>query len=85
MEKLFKFIHFMLSALINVMAAVGLVIVLLWLIWDVSPQQTITKTAYFFSESWALITGRQPDDSTKNLVTQQQLNDSAEHTHYLEK
>jgi len=82
MEKILNFIRFMLNAFINIVVLVGLTIVILWLVWDISPQQTITKTAYFFSQSWAIVTGRRPDESTKHVVTTEQLEDSANHIKY---
>ena len=61
----------------------GLAIVLLWLIWDVTPQTSITKTAYFFSESWAIITGRRPSEEKPKTVRSEQLKEASEHMMYI--
>lgn len=75
-----KTFKFLLSTLINIVVISGIIIVLAWAVWDVSPQTSITKTAYFFSESWRIISGKMPrtpatpvkeehlDEAKKNIL-----------------
>ena len=83
MEKLLKFIRIFLSVIINIVMLAGIAIVLLWLIWDITPQTSITKAAYFFSDSWHLVTGRRPSEKNPDVVLPEQLQDSAAHTMYI--
>ncbi len=83
MEKLLKIIRLLISLVIDVIMLGGLTIVLLWLIWDVTPQTSITKTAYFFSESWAIMTGRRPSEEKPKTVRKEQLKESSERMLYI--
>lgn len=83
MEKLLKCIKFTLNLIINIIVLTGIGFTLLWVIWDIKPQTSITKTAYFFSESWRIITGQKPSQEPIPAVTQDQLADSQKNTHFL--
>ena len=84
MDIFFKIIQTIVSAIINIVILGGIIIVLAWAIWDVTPQTSITKTAYFFSESWHLITGKPRSEQAVAPVTEKQLKPSQERTRYLE-
>ena len=79
-----KIFRIALTASIDVIVLGGIAIVLAWVIWDISPQTSISKTAYFFSESWHIITGK-PRASQPEQVTSEQLKPSAKHIKYLYK
>jgi hypothetical protein len=83
MEKLLKCIKFTLNLIINTIVLTGIGFALLWAIWDIKPQTSITKTAYFFSESWRIITGQKPSQEPIPAVTQDQLEGSQKSTHFL--
>ena len=82
MNKIFKIIKFFIEFLINLAIFVALAIVVLWLFWDVTPQTSVTKTAYFFSESWRLISGKQKSDEEFTQVGKKQLEEPQKHIHH---
>ena len=82
MNKVLKIIRLLIDAIINIVMIVGIAIVLLWLFWDVTPQTSITKAAYFFSESWRIILGRQKDEDRVPAVGKQQLEEAKKHIHH---
>ncbi len=85
MEKLLKCIKFTLNLIINTIVLTGIGFTLLWAIWGIKPQTSITKTAYFFSESWRIITGQNRlQELPINAVTQEQLADSQKNTHIVQ-
>ena len=83
MSKILRIIKLLIDGLINLGVLVGLAIVLLWLFWGVSPQTSITKTAYFFSESWRLILGRQKNEDEFQQVGKTQVQDAQKHIHQI--
>ena len=85
MDIFFKILKFIITAIVDIIVLSGLAIVLAWAIWDVTPQTSITKTAYFFSESWRLITGKPKRDTPIAQVTRPQLAPSEKHIQYLYK
>ena len=85
MEKILKIVRFIGDCFINIVVISGILIFLLWAIWDVSPQASITKAAYFFSESWRLISGRALPDQPRPDVTKKQLEDSKKNIQYIYK
>lgn len=85
MKNILKIVQFIGNSLINIVVIVGIVIFLLWAIWDVSPQVSITKSAYFFSESWRIISGKALPDQPKEDVTKKQLEDSRKNMQYIYK
>ena len=84
MEKIVKIIKFFINGIIDIVILVGLAIVLLWLLWDVTPQTSITKTAYFFSESWRILSGKQKSTEEFTQVGPNQLAEPQKHIHNLE-
>ena len=82
MEKLIKICSFLISVMLHVLFISGAVIVLLWLVWDITPQKSITKTAYFFSQSTNHISNKITggDDS---IVREEQLKPSSNNIKYL--
>ena len=80
-----KTIHFILTAIIDIIVLSGLAIVLAWAIWDVTPQTSITKTAYFFSESWRILTGKPSREAPIPQVTQDQVKPAQKHINYIQK
>lgn len=85
MDIFFKILKLIVTIIVHVVVIGGLIIFLAWAIWDVTPQTSITKTAYFFSESWRLITGQQKSEQTPPQVTRDQLKKSQQHIRYIEK
>ena len=79
MDKFLKAIQWVLGAIVNIILLAGALIIVLWLGWGIKPQTSITKTAYFLSESWALVTGEKASDRTP-LVRKEQLEESAART-----
>ena len=75
----------MITVLVHVIVLSGLAVFLAWAIWDVSPQTSITNSAYFFSESWRLITGQRKPEQSAPQVTPKQLEKSGKHTRYIYK
>ena len=73
MDMFVKVLKFILNTLINVIFLTGFAIFLAWAIWDVSPQTSITNTAYFFSESWHIVTGTPRRGGSTPSVTREQL------------
>ena len=84
MNKILKAIKFFIEFLINLAIFVALAIVVLWLFWDVSPQTSVTKTAYFFSESWRILSGKQKSTEEFTQVGRQQLTESQKHIRTLD-
>jgi hypothetical protein len=85
MDILTKIIKFILTAIIDIIVLGGLAIVLAWAIWDVTPQTSITNTAYFFSESWRTLTGKPARTAPITQVNRDQLKQSQKNTRYLYK
>ncbi len=85
MEIFTKIIKFILTAIIDIIVLSGLAIVLAWLIWDITPQTSITNTAYFFSESWHTLTGKPRRLEPIPAVNKEQLKKSQKNTHYIYK
>ena len=85
MEIFAKIIKFILTAIIDIVVLGGLAIVLAWAIWDVTPQTSITNTAYFFSESWRMLTGKPQRTTPIPQVNREQLKQSQKNTRYLYK
>ncbi|MBQ3696255.1 MAG: hypothetical protein II938_04765 [Alphaproteobacteria bacterium] len=83
MDIFLKIFKIMLSTIINIIVFGGLIIVLAWAIWDITPQTSITKTAYFFSESWRIITGRPRTEYPEPIVTEKQLKQSEKQMRYI--
>jgi len=79
MDKFLKIIQWVLGACVNLFLLLGVLIVALWLIWDIKPQKSVTEAAYFLSESWAVITGQRAVGK-KQIVRKEQLEDSAART-----
>ena len=84
MEKIFKVIKFIIDFIINLTVLVGLIIVVSWIFWDVTPQTSITKTAYFFSESWRIMSGRHKNEEPFTQVGKEQLEEPRKHIHTLQ-
>ena len=83
MDIFLKIIKFLLTSLVNIIVLSGIIIVVAWAFWDVTPQESITKTAYFFSESWRVITGKTDLSQQPKPVTSEQLKDSRQNIRYL--
>ena len=82
MDIFLKIIKFILTSIIDTIVLGGILIVVAWAFWDVTPQESITKTAYFFSESWRIVTGK-VGTSQQRPVTNDQLKDSRQNIRYL--
>ena len=80
-----KILGIILTIIIDTIVLGGIIIVLAWASWDVTPQTSITKTAYFFSESWRLITGQPRTERPFAQVTHTQLKQSEKQIKYLVK
>ena len=84
MSKILKIIKILIEVLINLAIFVALAIILLWVFWDVTPQTSVTKTAYFFSESWRLISGHQKPEDEFKQVSEKQLQEPKKHINYIQ-
>ncbi len=80
MDKFFKIIQWILGAIVNLVLLLGILVIILWIGWGITPQTSITKTAYFLSESWALVTGQKKEKDKTQIVREEQLKDSAART-----
>jgi len=85
MEIFVKVIKFILTAIVDIIVLSGLAVVLAWLVWDVTPQTSITNTAYFFSESWHMLTGKPRRLEAIPPVNKEQLKQSQKNTRYIYK
>ena len=84
MDIFLKAIKFILTAIVDIIVLSGITVVLAWAIWDVTPQTSITKTAYFFSQSWRIITGKTGPVQSGARVTKEQLEPSQQNMRYLD-
>ena len=82
MDKIVIFMSRLLDWIVNLLMLAAAAVLLAWIIWDVPPQTSFTKTAQFFSDGWTLITGKNQTDMPKQQVTKGQLKESAEKTNY---
>ena len=85
MDIFIKVMKFILTAIIDIIVLSGLAIVLAWAIWDITPQTSITNTAYFFSQSWHIITGTSQPTAPMSTTTHEQLKPSQKRTQHLYK
>ena len=85
MEIFAKIFKFILTTLVDIIVLSGLAVVLAWAVWDITPQKSITNTAYFFSESWNLLMGKPRRTDPISAVNREQLEQSKKRTQYLYK
>ena len=79
MNKLLKIMHMCGSILTNTLVLGGIIIVLLWILGGIPPQTSISKTAYFFSNAWYLITGAKTDKMESPNVSETSLRKATSH------
>ena len=72
MNKIFNAGKFILNFCLNLIILAAIVIILVWAIWDVSPQTSFSKTASLITDGWAFITGKDaPKNSSARTKTDQ--------------
>ena len=52
MNKIMRALNWLLIWILNLALLAGLAILIAWFFWDIKPQESLTKTAQFFSTSW---------------------------------
>jgi hypothetical protein len=84
MEKILRWMNFLLNCFINTCMIVALIIVVLYFVWGITPQTVVERSSFFFSESWKIITGKSgPSEPEKpEVVTQAQVEKARQYIHY---
>ena len=60
----------------------ALFIVILYFVWNITPQTVIQRGGYFFSESWKIITGRASNQQQMQVVTPKQVQEAQAYIHH---
>ena len=76
MQKFMVFLNRCLNWVLNIVVLSGIILLVVWFVWDVPPQASIVKTAQFCAKGWDFITGNSLDDKFKQPVTTEQLKES---------
>ena len=86
MEKILRWMNFLLNCFINTCMIVALIVVVLYFVWGITPQTVVERTSFFFSESWKIITGQSQASAAEPekpaVVTQAQVEHAREYIHY---
>ena len=85
MEKILRWMNFLLNCFINTCLLFALFIVAMYFIWGVTPQTVVERGGYFFSESWKIITGQSGPEEPVPVVSKKQLNEAEPHIHHVSK
>jgi len=84
MKKLLKIIQTFNTIITDILVLSGIIIILLWIFGGISPQTSISKTAYFFSDLWYAITGKAVEKSPNQTASSDQLQKASERIHTIQ-
>ena len=82
MAKILRFFNFLFNLFIDVCVLFAILVVALYFIWGITPQTIVEKSAYFFSESWTILTGQKLESHEAPVVTQKQVDAAKPYINY---
>ena len=82
MQKILRICGLLFNIVIDVIFIFAVLVIALYFIWGITPQTVVEKSAYFFSESWKIVTGQQPPAGEAVPVTQKQVDEAKPHINY---
>ena len=82
MQKILRILNLLFNLCIDVCFIFAVLVVALYFIWGITPQTVVEKSAYFFSESWKIVSGQREQTQEVPVVTQKQVEEAKEHVNY---